>query len=384
MVGLYIFLNPFPATSIKEVIYYTVAATVILMHLTGRYKISFKAPLTLPLCLFLLWSLLGLFFAIDKAASGHDLFSHLIKLILLYYMLINYFEGQAKLEILSWLIIISGTIFSIALIVHWYVILGNSLYQRLGLSYKDYATSINGFLTVFTLALSIRQIRFQKSPLYKWILRVSIFCAAAASILSQARATIIAVVAVICIMNANRAKVVGAVVVLIAIFVLATPVKNRFLDQREYIPRIGQWLYTIEIMKDYPVFGIGYSVDTFRDDSRINRQEYMARLPMPYQQPAHPYWWPHNMFLSSAVRTGFIGGTFFLSIFVVSLGMCWRLIRQDENAYLRSWGLCGLATLTAFIIKGSLEPIFASFVENILFSNLAMITIAWHLQNPCE
>jgi len=45
---------------------------------------------------------------------------------------------------------------------------------------------------------------------------------------------------------------------------------------------------------------------------------------------------------------------------------------------------CGLALLAMLFIKGNLEPIFTSFVENIFFSILAMITIAWRLNGGGE
>jgi hypothetical protein len=260
------------------------ALLVVLILISKNSGFSFGSPMRIPFVLFILWSFLSLFVALDKVASANDFFAHLIKLVLLYYMLINYYNTKKKLEILSWLIIISGTIFAVAILFHWYVILGSSLTARLGLTYKNYATSINGFLTVFALVLSIRQFPFEKKPALKWFLALSIVSLSAASILSQGRATAIALLVAVCIINARKVKTVVITCILIVLFVMVMPIKSRFTSVDHYKNRIGQFLYTYEIIKDHPVFGIGYSVDTFRDDSRIDRAKYMARLPDKYQQ----------------------------------------------------------------------------------------------------
>jgi len=379
LAGLYIFLNPFPATSPKEIIFYTMILLAVIVSLYKKAAFSFATPLRNTFGLFIIWSFIGLFFALDTAASVNDFFFHLIKLVFLYFIIINFYDTRKKLEILSWLIILSGTIFALVLFTHWYLILGNPLSTRLGLTYKDYATSINGYLTVFALICTMRQFSVEKRLTTRLGLGLCLLLLLAVSLLSQGRATILGLLVAISIMNLKKIKRGLLFGFILVALVMVTPVRERFTSEAEYHARIGQILYTYEIIKDFPVFGIGYSVDTFRDDTRIDREKYMARLPAKYQKASHPYLWPHNMFLSIAVRTGVPGGIIFLAFLTVPIMMCWKLIYRTEDPETYSWGLCGLAVLVMFIIKGSLEPIFVSFVENIFCSILAIATIAWRL-----
>jgi|GEM_PF-6191727 len=48
LLGLYIFLNPFPATSPKEIIFYSSALVFVFLVFTRRGLIAYRVPLTIP------------------------------------------------------------------------------------------------------------------------------------------------------------------------------------------------------------------------------------------------------------------------------------------------------------------------------------------------
>ena len=131
LIGTFIFFNPFPhTTAVKEICFYLSVLIVLILYLFKKKDFDFKTPFMLSFALFVAWSFIGLFFALDKNNSIHDFYSHLIRYIMLYYILINVFRSKKSLVGLSWIIIVSSSIFSIGGIIYFYFILGNILTQR--------------------------------------------------------------------------------------------------------------------------------------------------------------------------------------------------------------------------------------------------------------
>jgi hypothetical protein len=102
LLGVYIFLNPFPyTTSVKEFCYYAAVAFALVLWVTGRRTLVFKTPLTLPLGLFVFWALLSIFFALDKSNSLHDFRAHLLKYVILYFIMVTYYNTRGCLMALA-------------------------------------------------------------------------------------------------------------------------------------------------------------------------------------------------------------------------------------------------------------------------------------------
>ena len=118
LLGIFIFFDPFPhTTSIQEISFYLSVFLFVLGIVLKKIPFSFKSPLSLPFALFTLWAGLGLFFALDLENSLHDFYSHLLKYLMLYFMLINMFSTKKRLMWLSWIIIISATVFCVGAVM---------------------------------------------------------------------------------------------------------------------------------------------------------------------------------------------------------------------------------------------------------------------------
>jgi hypothetical protein len=95
LMGIFIFFNPFPhTTSIKEICFYGSVIIVLILIYFKKIDFSFRSPLTLPFALFTAWAFIGLFFALDKGNSLHDFRAHLLKYLVLYYILVNFFNSR--------------------------------------------------------------------------------------------------------------------------------------------------------------------------------------------------------------------------------------------------------------------------------------------------
>jgi len=416
LMGIFIFFNPFPhTTSIQEISFYLSVFLVVLAISLGKMSFSFKSPLSLPLILFTLWAGLGLFFALDLENSLHDFYSHLLKYLMLYYILINVFDSRKRLEWLSWIIIISATLFCVGALGYEYLILGeNEESTRFGVRFVQNPTNLMGVITLFGAILSVHHLtEKERSWGSRGLLAFCLLALLAVTVLTQSRSNFVAMGMVAVILLSKYKKVLLAFVVLFVLIVCLTPMKDRFFlseskisGKASILHRISIAYISCEIIKDYPVFGTGFGIKTFQNRKVIDPKAYNARLPKKYRMDEwaqrfphlkayeeelsknsgtdggiieYLFKRPHNMFLIIGVRMGIVGLLFFLYLWFVAGKMCWKTMRNGKNAFLKGWGHCVMAAFVMFLVKGSLDPIFTHLTEVALFTIFAMITIVWNL-----
>jgi len=384
LMGIFIFLNPFPhTTAIKEICVYLSLAIVLLLICFKKINFSFKSPLTLPFVLFVVWVLIGLFFALDKENSIHDFRAHLLKYLVVYYILINFFNSQKRLVVLSWIIIASAVIFSIGEIYYFYIMLGNSFSVKLSTGLTEIPVNWVGYITVTAAIFSLFHIITNNNLQIKIISLISLFPLCTLSILTQARSAALALFLAIIILCFKNKKVLISCLVILLIVVAMTPLKNRFIHA-DLISglRLPTHLTTVEIIRDYPIVGIGFGIETYGNERYINLGEYFKRVPVKYRQGSILND-PHSMMFSIAARTGLIGFALFLYILFTSLSMCWKCMRHGKNDLIKKWGRCLAAVLVAVIVIGSFEPFFSHVPEVVFYTIFAMMTILWWI-GPAE
>lgn len=422
LMGIFIFFNPFPhTTSIQEISFYLSVFLVVLGIISKKMPFSFKSPLSLPLVLFTLWAAMGLYFALDRDNSLHDFYSHLLKYLMLYYMLINAFNSKKRLEWLSWIIIISATLFCVGALGYEYLILGeNENSARFGVRFVQNPTNLMGVITLFAAILSVHHLsEKERSWPYRTLFGFCLSALLAVTVLTQSRSNFVALGMVAVILLSKFKKALVAFVLVFALIICLTPMKDRFfLSESEIsgkasiLHRISIAYISCEIIKDYPVFGTGFGIKTFQNRKVIDPKAYNARLPKKYRMDEwaqrfphlraykeqlsrnsgtnegspkesgiieYLFKRPHNMFLMIGVRMGLVGLLFFSYLWFVAGKMCWKTMRHGKTDFLKGWGHCVTAIFVMFLVKGSLDPIFTHLTEVVLFTILAMITIAWNL-----
>lgn len=378
MLGTFIFFNVIPhTTAIKQISFYVSLAIVIPLILFKKIDFSLKSPLNIPFLLFVIWAFIGLFFAYDKENSIHDFYAHLLKYLAVYYMLINFFNTRKGLRMLSWIIIASVTIFAIGGMIYFYYIRGQDILTN-RIDFLGMEINIIGFATLFAIALILHHITLEKkSWLVYIILCTSLFIITIVTFITQARGTLLGLILTLVVLFFKNKKIVIIFSLFLISVILFIPVKNRLTQSFnsmqfniEVNERIMIWNTYFEMIKDYPITGIGFGMEMWKDQKLWD--QYATRVPPEWSTIMND---PHNIFVSTAVRLGVIGLVLYLYILLKFARMCWRTIKFGRDDDIKSWGLCITAAFAAYLMKGMFEPALSQVPATIYYTILAMMTI---------
>jgi len=171
------------------------------------------------------------------------------------------------------------------------------------------------------------------------------------------------------------------ILVLILILIFVPGMKNRIQDQG-FSKDIRNQMYrlSIEVIKDHPIVGIGFGIQTYGKKNLVPLEKYNLELPRQYQQHGIIINSPHSTFLDIAIRTGVVGLILFIYILLTATGMLWLIFKRSrKDEYLRSWSVYLFTGLVSYLLP-------AAFVDTtygprviIFYTILAMITIVWNL-----
>lgn len=375
--GIFVFMIPFPhTTTIKEICYYLSVSFVVALLLFRKIQFSFQTPLAVPGILFVVWCFVGLFFALNPANSIHDFYSHLVKYIILYFIVVNFFDSTRKLAILSWIIICSASIFFVWRLYDFYVTLGSTLTTRFGACVTEVTTNLIGIIAVISIVFCIHNIFQAKGWSRRILFSTSLLPAFAVIFLAQTRSVLLALIVSLFVVLSARKKILVGFLLLIGVILLASPVSRRFtIDMADNL-RIKHSLLVWEVVKDYPLTGIGFGMQTF--GGNLDLTSYNDKLPKKYRQQ-NILWDPHNMYTDIAVRTGIPGIILFLGVMLSFFRMLWQFRKNGASDNTVSWVNAVMAAGVSFFIIGFFEPVFSHYPESVLCVIFAMGTILWRI-----
>jgi O-antigen ligase len=387
LMGIFIFFNPFShTTSIKEICFYGSVIIVLILICFKKIDFSFKSPLTLPFVLFVIWAFIGLFFALYKENSIHDFRAHLLKYLAIYYILINFFNSRKRLVVLSWIIIVSATIFSVGGLTYFYVILGNTM-QATRITFQETSINIIGFITLFAIALALHNFHRENKLYRKVILIISLVGTIIVTLLTQSWGTFLGLISLLIVLfPKNKKSVISlsllVITLLIAINFKVIPAVSRLnycvlQHKLQNEARVHIWHTYFEMIKEHPIFGIGFGMEMWHDMDLWNK--YTAKV-SPRWRTAHAHV-ACNILVSTATRTGLIGLILFSYIILVFAKTCWSVIKYGKNDFIKSWGLCMTAAFVAFLVKGMFSPAVSHAPAVVFYTILAMVTILWKLDS---
>ncbi len=392
LMGLHLLVNPLPLNSVNEVCYYLSCAALITLLLFRKTHFSLRTPLTIGFSLFFAWAVLGLFTTLDFSNTLHDLRGYLLEYLVIFYLLVNFYNSRNRFEFLSIIVIVSAVIFSVGGMILFYCIEGNPFSTRFGESsfhFQEMYTGFMCFTTTFAAILSLRGVFHSGSITGRIAYFLCFLILSTATMLNQSRGATIGFFAALAIMLFQRKKKLLLIPVTIVMIVLVTVIllpgiKDRFegdlsITALSVDPRYKIFRLAGEVIKDYPVFGIGYGGEIYRNSNLVNLEKYNERLPEKYQQKNGIVKSTHNMFLDVTIRTGLVGLGFFLLIFVTAVWMLWDIFRRRKEDFFRSWSICLFACLSSFAILALFGDALYGVQGTVLYVNLAMIGILWNL-----
>lgn len=378
LIGMYIFFNPFPhTTAIKEIAFYLSVFFILLLAGTGENPLSFKTPLTRPYVLFFLWAAFGVLFALNKPNTINDLYAHLIKYYILFYLVIHCYRTRNLFLILLWIVVVSTALFSAGGLLLFYIGTGNEISARL--SFIDMSSNYLPFATVTALLLSLHLMQEVRGTFDKGLAALCALSLLAATILTQTRSAYLALILSSIILFRKKWILSVAVILAVVLSAYAIPgAKDRmFSKEMFFTDRITTPLITWEIIKDHAVTGIGFGMETYADRSLLNH--YSVKLPdhIRKYRSEYPAESPHNFFMDVAVRTGLVGFVLFLGILLVFAKMYYEIWRYSHDEFLKEWGLCVLAGMISFLIQGLFADGAFGPQAIVFYLLLAMMTILW-------
>lgn len=378
VLGIFVFLIPFPhTTTIKEICYYLSVSLVVVLLLFRKIKFSLQTPLALSGILFVAWCFVSLFYAVNIPNTIHDLYAHLLKYIFLYFILINFFDSTRKLFVLSWIIICSATSLFVWRLYYDYVVIGTSFAERFGACFTEVTTNLIGIIAVISIIFCIHNISQARGWPRKIFFSSGILPAITVIFLTQTRGALLALFVSLIVVLSARPKILIGVLLLVGGVVLVSPAGGRFTRDITDNPRIKQGLLVWEVVKDYPVSGIGFGMQTF--GGNLDLQNYNARLPEKFQKQ-EILLNPHNMYTDITVRTGIPGIILFFGVMFSFFRMLWLLMRNGANDSITSWATAIFAAGIPFFIIGFFDPVFSHYPESILCVIFAMGTVLWRTQ----
>jgi O-antigen ligase len=380
---IFIFFNPFPQlTAIEEISFY-VSLFAFFAHIISQKKIDIlKTPATLPLFLFLAWCIFGLFFAINFRNSLHDIYAHLVKYIIVTYILFTFIKAPRRLNTLTATIILSSVIFATGLMFHYYFILGGKFTEKLGQTcYTEMPTNIIGTITVFAIFLSVMYFKETHKKITRVLLGLGMFILTIATLATQTRGSILALLVGLIVMLKLNKRAILMVLLALVISLFLMPVRSVLTPEALYnkITKSDRWQiwYTFyEITKDHPVTGIGFGMQSYYDEGLLNK--YNSRVPPEYRQKT-PHKAPHNLIVDIAVRTGFVGLALFSYLIITFIILAWRLAAKGKNDSIKGWAIISLASLAAIIIQGLTENTLHGPPAIVMYTIFAIIMILWSI-----
>lgn len=384
--GTFIFFTPFPhTTAIKEICFYLSAFIVILLFYFKKFDFSFRSRFTLPFALFGIWAFIDLFFALDKVNSLHDFYAHFLKYLATYYILINFINCRKRLMIFSWIIISSAAIFSIGGLINFYFIINFPISARFGFP-QMMNIDLIGFVTIFATLLSMHQFMLETILYRKIILLVCLLGTLMATYFTMSRGSLLALLVAFIVFFLKRYNLLVIFFIIISLITVTTvpALKARFSKQAIFSDlRIGTNLRTLEIIKDYPITGIGFGMQTYGNKKFIDLKKYDSRIPSRYQG-GFLIGSPHNSLADVAVRTGLIGFSLFCWAYFIFFRLGWNIIRFGRDDFIRDWGICAMAAFISVVIQGLFADGMFGPQAIVLYTIFAIMDILWQFNTQTD
>ncbi|HIJ77963.1 MAG: hypothetical protein OEY01_01480 [Desulfobulbaceae bacterium] len=376
--SVFTFINPFPHLStIREIGYYGACLFFGIILIREKDFSALKTPLLVPVALFTFWAFVGLFFALDVETSVHDFRSHLLEYILLFVLYVSFFKDPKMVRLVAWLLVISVSIASVHELYLWYVKMGNPWYKRITIPNHQSPTGPVGFMALYAILMSLYLFLFEKKVLLRCILLGCMLVLFITVFAVQTRSILFAMPIVFIALFWDRKKYLALFLIISICMGVITMTKFRQNPiKTNYSPRLTLNYISMLVLKDHPITGIGFGIDSFGSPEVIDHEHYRGQVPVKIKSSVQVTS-QHSMWMGIATRTGVVGLLLFGVILTVFVKMCYRVIRLSNDDEKKFLGRLGLASMLFFAIYGLCNVVFMHFLETLMCVTFSIVQSAY-------
>ncbi|MBT3756432.1 MAG: O-antigen ligase family protein [Candidatus Cloacimonetes bacterium] len=316
-------LIPFTAIYLRpaKYLYYIMISILLLVFIAKRiYNKNYKVCLPY----FYLFTLIAFFGIIATYRASvlyeglHNLFTIVITPMILIFVIYNsQFSYTKMIKYMRYLVYVASLVGFLGVIIA----ITNPT-ERIGSTWET-AMTINAFY-VFSFFISLGLAFREKSMIQKYFFYFLSLIILFGMLFTYTRIALLSVffgAILLAIRLKEVRKFAIVVLLLVMLFIPASMVeragKNIFEDSSVII-RLFAWVHSFELIKQNPIFGIGF--DTWK-----NTYEY--EVPLYWLYAEHP----HNVFIKLLLELGMIGMTAYFFIVFNIIWRFYKLIRKSKN-----------------------------------------------------
>ncbi|MDO8989249.1 MAG: O-antigen ligase family protein [Sideroxyarcus sp.] len=381
LMGIYVFANPLPLSALSNVCFYLSVLSLLILIGFRKTSFSLRSPLTLPFALFSFWAAIGLLFTLDFDNTLHDLRSHLLNYLVVFYLLVNYFNSQMRLEFLSVLVIFGATVSSLGTVISYYFIDGFPFSSRLGIgaNFRDMPCIYIGFITIPAIVLAFNRLQYSKTLTNTLLSAFAIAVLVSTTLLTQSRGALFGLLAGLIILCFSNRKFLIVLISALILSLFVPGLVDRFDPEKMIHDERNKTNHlAMEVFKLHPTTGVGFGMQIYTNPSLVDLEKMNSQFPPEYRQEK-VIAQPHNTIMDIVVRTGVVGLVLYSSILFASFLLLWKTYRTTKNQYYRSWVFCLAASYVSYLVPALFTDTTYGARAIIFYILLAMMTILWNL-----
>ncbi|OHB97662.1 MAG: hypothetical protein A2W74_07655 [Planctomycetes bacterium RIFCSPLOWO2_12_38_17] len=335
---------PFDSDVFRLMCLLVVASCWILRMISEEKLLFVKTSLNIPICAFLICSLLASLYSVSRKDSLHTLWDDYLMYFVLFFFMVNTIQGAEQVRrIIKTMLIICGLVCAYGLYGYYS---GIAIYAGRLVATFEYHSRIAKYISLL-LPVAVCLFFYYKDFWNRFYLILFMCVCGISLILTMSRTSWVAIFIVIFFISfAVRKKYIayifaGLCVVLICVLPsryishakTIAQVKDYFKSEKIIGERLLCWKASLEMIKDHPILGIGIGSRVFRNAYQkygleIKGEETQQKKevnqvkqkkdktekkvkPKKVDKLSHS----HNILLSICVSTGIIGLLVFLWLF---------------------------------------------------------------------
>jgi putative inorganic carbon (hco3(-)) transporter len=324
-------VGPLPTTLLENLILLTGALYLISLW-RHREPLPRRTPHDIPILVFILAGVIGIFIAPDHRAALGVFRAYLLEPIAIFYLATAVLSSAAEIKPILVAGAVSASVFSLVVVVTFVSVLVSG---QLITSSAPGVLGINPNAIALYLepiaAVALGFVLFAHSRTSRWIALAVLAFVLPAIICTLSRGALLAgaVLALVAVLSVRDlrlklgllgAALVGGLALSQIPFVAARLAHQLDPHQGTLVLRLAIWRVTLRMLGDHPLFGAGIS----------GYQTVMAHY---RTRNLHPEPYAHNIFLTTWSEVGLIGLAAFVVIFFGLLWRAWRSFGSGGDIY---------------------------------------------------